>query len=96
MKLEDFIADYGIDDAVVFGDPDNGGYEYTTAIIGITTDDRVVYDYNKMIEWAMRKWNWSLEDAVDWIDYNTVRALYYYSGNGAPIIIYPIEEEIDE
>ena len=30
------------------------------------------------------------EEAVDWIDYNTIRALHYM-GSQAPIVMYPIE-----
>lgn len=29
------------------------GDSYDTAIIGVTSDDRVVYDYEKMVEWLM-------------------------------------------
>ena len=72
------------EDAIVF---DNMSYD--GSIIGVTTDDRVVYDYNKMIEELMQDEEWSYEDAVEWIDYNTIRALPYAGPNG-PIIMYPI------
>lgn len=72
------------EDAIVF---DNMSYD--GSIIGVTTDDRVVYDYNKMIEELMQDEEWSYDDAVEWIDYNTIRALPYAGPNG-PIIMYPI------
>ena len=72
------------EDAIVF---DNMSYD--GSIIGVTTDDRVVYDYNKMIEELMQDEEWSYEDAVEWIEYNTIRALPYAGPNG-PIIMYPI------
>jgi hypothetical protein len=57
--------------------------------VGVTTDERVVYDYDKMIEELMRDEKWSYDDAVDWIEYNTIRALPYAGENG-PIIMYSI------
>ena len=44
-----------------------------------------------MIQWLMDTEQWSYEDAVEWIDYNTIRALPYM-GEGAPIIMYPLEK----
>ena len=70
------------EDAILF---DNMSYD--GSIIGVTTDDRVVYDYNKMIEELMQDEEWSYEEAVEWIDYNTIRSLPY-AGPGAPIIMY--------
>ena len=72
------------DDAIVF---DNMAYD--SSIIGITTDGRIVYDYDKMVDELMQDEDWSYEDAVDWIDYNTVRSLPYAGPNG-PIIMYNI------
>ena len=65
-------------------------YSYDDALIGISEDNRAVYDYNKMVEWLMKKEYFSQEEAVDWINYNTIRALPYM-GDNAPIIVYPIE-----
>ena len=73
------------EDAIVF---DNMSYD--GSIIGVTTDDRVVYSYDKMVEELMQDEEWSYEDAVEWIDYNTIRALPYAGPNG-PIIMYPIQ-----
>ena len=72
------------EDAIVF---DNMSYD--GSIIGVTTDDRVVYSYDKMVEELMQDEEWSYEDAVEWIDYNTIRALPYAGPNG-PIIMYNI------
>ena len=62
------------------------------AIIGVTSDDRLVYDYNKMVVSAMKEMNVSEDEAIDWIDYNTIRALVYTHTDRDPIIIYPFEE----
>lgn len=68
-------------------------FAYDGAIIGITTDDRVVYDYNKMLEDLVVNEEFTLEEAMEWIDYNTIRALPYTGENG-PIIMYPIMKDI--
>ena len=72
------------EDALVF---DNLAYD--KAIIGIPTDDRVVYDYDKMVEDLVVNEDFTLEEAIEWIDYNTIRSLPYAGENG-PIIMYHI------
>lgn len=69
------------DDAIVF---DN--FAFDNSIIGISTDGRVVYSFDKMCEELMTDEGYTLEDAVQWIDYNTVRAIPY-AGSNAPIIV---------
>lgn len=64
-------------------------YSYDDALIGVSDDGRAIYDYEKMIEWLMDEENWSDEEAVEWIEVNTLRALPYM-GSDAPIIMYPI------
>ena len=72
------------EDAIIFNN-----MSYDGSIVGVTTDGRVVYDYDKMIEELMQDEEWSYEDAAEWIDYNTIRALPYAGENG-PIIMYPV------
>ena len=86
MSVNQQLRDELPEDAIVF---DNMSYD--GSIIGITTDGRVVYDYDKMVEELMQDEEWSYEDAVEWIDYNTIRALPYAGENG-PIIMYSILE----
>ena len=62
---------------------------YDSSIIGITTDGRIVYDYDSMVEELMSDEGWSYDDAADWIDYNTIRSLQYFGSNG-PIIMYRV------
>ena len=69
------------DDALVF---DNMSYD--NSIIGITLDGRVIYDYDRMILELMLDEVWSYDDAVEWIEYNTLRSLGY-AGNKAPIVV---------
>ena len=65
-------------------------YSYDDALIGVSHDGRAVYDYNLMIDWLMREEGWSDNEAIEWIEYNTIRALPYF-GEGAPIIMYGFE-----
>ena len=67
-------------------------YSYDTALIGVTIDNRAVYDFDKMVEWLIAEEDFTYEEAVEWIDYNTIRALPYF-GEDAPIIMYPLESE---
>ena len=67
--------------ALVF---DNSSYD--NSIIGVTLDGRVIYSYERMINEYMEDNCCSEEDAIDWIDYNTIRSLPY-AGEKAPMIV---------
>ena len=82
MTAEERLLEFGYEDVIIFKD-----YSYDDALIGVSEDDRAVYDYGKMIEWLMKKEDWSQDVAMDWINYNTLRALPYM-GEAAPIIVY--------
>lgn len=58
------------------------------AIIGITDDARVVYDYDKLKSAYMDAEGWDEEAADDWISYNTIRSLSYVPNS--PIIMFNI------
>ena len=79
--LEQKIIDNGYEDVKLLKN-----YSYDTAFIGITTDNRAVYDYQLMVEWLIRTEEFTEEEAMEWIDYNTIRALPYM-GDDAPIIV---------
>lgn len=59
---------------------------YGNSIIGVTLDGRIIYDYDLMIEELMQDDDCSMEEAIDWINYNTLRAIPYM-GNKAPVIV---------
>ena len=86
MKNKDSLMDQGFENFIIFENPD-----YDSAIIGITENNQVVYDYEKMIEYLMQEDDMDYEEAVDFISYNTIRSLPY-AGEGAPIIMYSIGE----
>ena len=85
MKNKDILMDQGFENFIIFENPD-----YDSAIIGITEDNQVVYDYDKMIEHLIQEDDMSYEEAIDFISYNTIRSLSYV-GMGAPIIMYGIK-----
>lgn len=86
------------DDSVVFSEE-----FYSPSIIGVTTANRVVYDYDKMISILAEEYAKGdgkvfddLEDdeqyeyitsAQEWIDFNTIRSLPYDIMNGKPMPI---------
>jgi len=44
-----------------------------------------------MVAWLVDEKGMTAEEAAEWIDYNTIRALPYF-GEGAPIIVYPLTD----
>lgn len=86
-RAEQLLLDNGMEGAKFLT-----GYAYDTAIIGFTNDNRVVYSYDKMIEWLMIEEEMSMEEAMEWIDYNTLRAIGYMGPDG-PIVMFPLSEE---
>ena len=73
-------------DAVVF---DNHAYD--NSIIGTTFDGRAIYSFDKMVEELATDEGWTEIDAIEWINYNTIRSLPY-GGEKAPLIVYTDED----
>lgn len=59
---------------------------FDNSIIGISNDDKVVYDLNKMIKELAEDDGISEEEALEFIEYNTLRAIPYF-GENAPIVV---------
>ena len=73
------------EEAIVFDNP-----SFDNAIIAVDQDGRAVYDYDLMVAELMSDEGWSTEDAIEFIEYNTIRILPY-AGTMSPIIIYRLE-----
>ena len=73
------------DDAIVFDQP-----AFDNSIVAVTTDGKAVYDYYKMVSELMKDDEISEEEAIDWIEYNTLRAIPY-AGEMAPVVMIPLE-----
>lgn len=68
------------------------GAEHDRAFIGVTDDGRAVYSFGKLREWLMEHDGMSIEEATEFVEFNTIRALPYM-GPMAPVIVYLAEEE---
>ena len=62
-------------------------HAYDNSIIGVTLDDRVIYAYELMVQELINDENWDELDAIEWIEYNTIRSIPY-AGKNAPIIVH--------
>ena len=85
------LIDYGYEDVVVFENP-----SYDSAIVGVSHDNRAIYDYDKMTESLMTEEDWEEIDAIEWIDYNAIRSIMYtgsVDGMEPPIVMYPIYDD---
>ena len=78
------IEDLEAEETILFRDPD-----YSTAICGMSHDGRVVYDYDKMLDYLVQYEEMDYDEAADFVSYDTLRALNYISGN-KPIVMYPL------
>ena len=84
-QLHDFLIERGDKDSTFFTEPD-----FIDAIVGISADGRLVYSHTKMVESLVLGNNMSHDDAIEFIEHNTFRALSYM-GNKCPLILYNIE-----
>lgn len=86
MDIGDKLADAGFDDVAYF--PDFG----EECVIGVSSDDRVIYSFDKMVEYLVND-GMSDIDAIDYLEYNTLRSIPYLDnridGKGkTPIVMY--------
>ena len=72
------------DDTLVFDNP-----AYDNSIIGKTFDGRAIYDIEAMAEELASDDEMTLEEAMDFIDYNAIRSLPY-AGEKAPVVVHMI------
>lgn len=82
--------DFSAEGAKLFDNP-----SYDNSIIGTTTDGRIVYNYDMMIVEYSDDNNCSFEEAREFIDYNTIRALDYMSDDKLPIVMYPLALKVE-
>lgn len=87
QDIRDLVYEMGHEETLVFDNPD-----FDEAIIGVTHDGKAVYDYDKMVYCLMKEDKINEEEAVDFIDYNTIRSLPY-AGEYAPVIVYLFDKE---
>lgn len=81
----DNLLEKGYEGIIVFDSP-----SFKSALIGVTNDRRAVYDLDKMVESLVTEDNVSEEEAIDFIEYNTLRAIPY-EGIHAPIVMFTLD-----
>lgn len=82
--LREYLEAQGHEETVFFENP-----SFVKAITGITDSEQLIYDYDLMIAAAMEEENWNVEEAIEWIEYNTIRSIPYM-GQYHPIVSLPI------
>ena len=81
-EIRDFIAEEH-EEAVVFNVP-----SYDNAIVGLSDDGRIIYDYDLMIKELTNDTALTEDEAIQYIDYNTLRTLPYIEEQVRPIILH--------
>lgn len=89
--LDAMAEEQGIEEEVLILDD----HAYDKSVVGITEDGRLIYDFNKMVEEFMEDEQCDEIEAIEWLEYNTLRALPYM-GERAPIIITESRDSILE
>lgn len=87
MTKRQILLDMGYEDSIIFENPD-----YDSAIVGVSDNGEVIYDFDKMVRRLIEEEDMSAEEAADFISYNSIRSLPYI-GEGAPIIMYALWED---
>ena len=90
-KIRDRVSDEEVLDNIIVLEGD----EYADGAIGLTEDNRLVYSYDRLVKSLARAYNkdnpeQGKNDAIDWLEYNTLRAIPYLERAGflAPVIIH--------
>ena len=86
IDAEERLLNNGYEDVVILKD-----YSYDNALIGVTHDNRAVYDFEQMVSWLMEEEGFTEEEALEWIEYNTIGALPF-SEEDKPIVMYRLLE----
>ena len=82
FNAREYVLGEGYEDVVLFDNP-----SYDKALIGVTSNFKAVYDYDLMILCLLEEYpDWDEQDAIDWIEYNSLRAAQYIE-NGPEVVI---------
>ena len=85
-QLKDWLCDRDYEDTVILESPD-----YLSAVVGISDDGRLIYDYEKMVEHLVATDGMDYEEACEFIDFNTIGSLPSM-GEKRPIILTKVED----
>lgn len=84
-EVKQWLCDNGYEETVVFENPD-----YASAFLGVSEDGRAIYDYDLMVQHLVNTDGMEPEEAMEFIDYNTIGSLPY-AGEKAPVVMYKME-----
>lgn len=91
--LDKYCEDHEVEIKIL----DNPSFDYS--ILGITEDNRLVYMYENMVQELIddeyKDDQTPEESAIDFLDYNTLRALDYM-GYNAPIVVSFTKDKIED
>lgn len=87
QELRDTIAEMYGDGVMVFDNP-----SFDNSIIGVSENGQVIYDYDSMVLELMDDDNIGEDDAIDFIDYNTIRSLAYQREPKPVILMIKIDD----
>ena len=67
------------------------GDEFADGCIGISEDNRLVYSFEKLVESLSKQEGITETDAIEWLEYHTIRSLPYMASYGnVPIIMHDL------
>lgn len=89
--VRQWLEDSASEDSAIFDCP-----AFDNSIVGVSTDFNVIYSLPKMIVEYMNDNNCSEEDAIDFISYNTLRSVGYFTEGIAPVVLGVVIEGIEE
>ena len=93
-ELKDILCDEIMDEDVLDEMIVLEGDEFADGCIGYTDDFHLVYSYERLVE-SLGKAYGSEEDAIEWLEYNTYRAIPYMAHDGIePIIIHEFMRQV--
>lgn len=84
MNAEEILLENGYENVLTYGWTD-----CDDALIGVSNDDRAIYDYDLMIDSIINHNDMSYEEAVDWVE--GIIQFIPISNNKLPIIMYRLE-----
>lgn len=104
LSKEEFVAKNKLADDCIILKP---WEDFSPAIETVLGGKRIVYDYNKLVKSLAESYRKNAKtpenpdydyetQAIEWIDYNTMRSLSYWKEEFRPIIVYISKEELNE
>ena len=87
MTAAERLIQNGYENIMVF----TGEYTYDTALIGVTDDERAVYDFDKMVTWMAEHEGVDELTATEYLEHELLLGLQMM-GPACPIILYTLPD----